>query len=231
MTTIRLGAVPPDTKMMRVKIELRGTDIRRTIVVPGNLSLFHFSFVLQAAIGWDGDHEWKFYQGKDIDWFCDVNKDEPRPPKNRWSREPRHLSPRHHTLNEVLPSQAKGKRLYYVYDFGDWWEHVVYRMADPQEASAPVCEKTSGTWGRDDLGGASGLNAICEELRKWDRDCTDHECREGEFSGKRRFWYGWGKKAIREQFLAGPSPEEVSAKILEIFSSNAPWPSPGEERR
>lgn len=37
MREVHLGAVQPGTKMIRVKIELRDTDIRRTIVIPENL--------------------------------------------------------------------------------------------------------------------------------------------------------------------------------------------------
>ena len=88
---------------------------------------------------------------------------------------------------------VKGKRLYYVYDFGDTWEHVIYRMSDPAADAVPTCENTSGTWGVDDVGGTWALESLVKALRKWgDKDCTDAECREGEMSGDKRFWYGWG---------------------------------------
>ena len=118
----------------------------------------------------------------------------------------------------------KGKRLYYTYDFGDSWEHVIYRMADPKEDMMPRCEKTCGTWGVDDIGGTWGLDSVIKALRKWDKDCTDEECRQGEWSGDKRFWYGWGKKAVREKFLAGPTADEVTARLSELFSDSNETP-------
>ena len=225
MREVHLGAVAPGTKMIRVKIELRDSEITRTLIVPGNLSLDDFSDVIQYAVGWDGSHPWEFYQGKDIDWNCEVYEDEPKPRKLPWCHERWHQAPREHTIDEVL--DKKGKRLYYAYDFGDSWEHVVYRMSDPKADAVPCCEKTSGTWGVDDIGGAWGLNSVIESLRKWDKDCTEEECRQGEWSGDKRFWYGWGKKAEREKFLAGPTVDEVTARLSELFT-NSTDESPAE---
>ena len=59
MREVHLGAVQPGTKMIRVKIEVRDTDIRRTIVIPEDLTLEDFSDVVQVAIGWDGSHPWQ----------------------------------------------------------------------------------------------------------------------------------------------------------------------------
>lgn len=218
MRIVHLGAVKPGTKMIRVKIELRDTDILRTIVVPENLTLEDFSDVIQYAVGWDGSHPWEFYQGKDVDWNCEVYEDEPKPRNPPWCHDQWHQAPCEHTIGEVLP--AKGKRLYYVYDFGDTWEHVIYRMADPESDVLPCCEKTSGTWGVDDVGGSWGLESLVKALQKWDKDCTDAECREGELSGDKRFWYGWGKKAAREKFLSGPSVEDVTTRLSELFSDD-----------
>ena len=218
MKEVHLGAVKPDTKMIRVKIELRDSDISRTVVVPGDLSLDDFSDVIQCAIGWDGSHPWEFFQGKEVDWNCDMYEDEPKPKKSQWYHERWHQAPCEHTIEEVL--DKKGKRLYYTYDFGDCWEHVVYRMADPKEDVMPCCEKTSGTWGVDDIGGTWGLDSVIKALRKWEKDCTDDECKEGELSGDKRFWYGWGKKAVRDKFLAGPSAAEVTARLSELFTDS-----------
>ena len=222
MREVHLGVVAPETKMICVKIELRDTDIRRTIIVPENLTLEDFSDVIQYAVGWDGSHPWKFCQGKDVDWYCDVYEDEPKPMKMPWLQERWHQAPCEHTIGEVL--DKKGKRLYYTYDFGDSWEHVVYRMSDPKKGALPCCEKTCGTWGVDDVGGSWGLNSVVVSLRKWDKDCTDEECREGELSGDRRFWYGWGKKAEREKFLAGPTADEVTARLSELFTDSNDTP-------
>ena len=141
MREVHLGAIQPGTKMIRVKIELRDTDIRRTIVIPENLTLEDFSDVVQVAIGWDGSHPWEFYQGKEVDWNCEVYEDEPKPRKLPWYHERWHQAPCEHTVAEVLP--VKGKRLYYVYDFGDTWEHVIYRMSDPAADAVPACENFS----------------------------------------------------------------------------------------
>ena len=72
----------------------------------------------------------------------------------------------------------------------------------------------------DDVGGSWGLESLVKALQKWDKDCTDAECREGELSGDKRFWYGWGKKAAREKFLSGPSVEDVTTRLSELFSDD-----------
>lgn len=219
MRTVHLPPVKPGTKMVRVKIELSDSDIRRTVIIPENLTLEDFSYVIQYAVGWDGSHPWEFYQGKDLDWNCEVFKDEPKPNNQFWFNDRWHQAPSKHRVGEVLP--GKGKRLYYVYDFGDFWKHVIYRMSDPKGFVEPCCVTTSGTWGVDDIGGPWMLQDVIGKLRKWDKDCTDEECREGEFSGDRRFWFGWGKKIVREKFLAGPTTDEVTARLSELFSDKS----------
>ena len=214
--SFHLGAVKPGTPMIRVKIELLDTNIRRTIVVPSNLTLENFAYVIQVAVGWDGSHPWEFYQGKDLVWNCDVFEDESYDPADYpWMHARKNLAPSLHTIAEVFA--ARGRRLYFTYDFGDSWQHVIYRMGDPKEGAMPCCEKTSGTWSVDDIGGPWALMGIIESLQKWEKDCTDAECREGELSGDMRFWYGWGKKAVREAFLAGPTTDEVTAKLSQMF--------------
>jgi len=223
MITTWLGEVKPGEKMMRVKIEVRETEIKRTVVVPVRLTLDSFSDVIREAVGWDGSHGWMFYQGKDLRWPQGQEEDEDKPTCS-WPYDTTwYQSPYNHRLGEVLPT--KGKRLYYCYDKGDNWEHLITRMGDPAEGATVGCEKTAGVWGRDDVGGACGLESLFKALRRWDKDCTDAECREGEFSGDKRFWFGWGKKAVREKFLAGPTVDEVSAKLQALFTN-----MPEEER-
>jgi len=207
-----LGDVKPDDKLIRVRIELRETGISRTVIVPSWLDLDSFSRVIREAIGWDGSHRWLYYQGRNLQWHDGRTADEPKPKGNAvW-----HQCPYDHTLDEVLPT--RGKRLYYVYDFGDDWQHLIVRLSDPAPGTAVSCEATSGVWGRDDVGGAGGLVRLVRALQVWDKDCTDDECREGELSGDKRFWFGWGKKAVREKFLAGPTVSEVGDKIRALFT-------------
>ena len=211
-----LGKVKPDEKLMKVKIELRETEIKRTVVVPARLTLDSFSHVIREALGWDGSHGWMFSQGRDLRWPQGQDEDEDKPTLG-WPYDATwYQSPDNHTLSEVLPTQ--GKRLYYLYDKGDHWEHLITRMGDPPIDATIGCEKTSGVWARDDVGGPMALKSLLVALRHWDKDCTDAECREGECSGDKRFWFGWGKKAKREEFLAGPTVEDVTLRIQALFT-------------
>jgi len=212
MITAWLGEVNPDEKLIRIRIEVCGTGISRTLVVPERLNLEDLSHVIRETIGWDGSHPWMFHQGKMVRWDVEQYEDEPKPKSNAvW-----YQAPCKHRLSEVLASRVK--RLYYVYDFGDNWEHLIMRLSDPEPGAKVGCEATSGVWGRDDVGGAANFLALIEDLRRWDKDCSDDECREGEWSGDLRYWFGWGKKAEREKFLAGPTVSEVDAKIKALFT-------------
>jgi Plasmid pRiA4b ORF-3-like protein len=83
---------------LRLKVVLADTEppIWRRIEVPADRTLRQLHTVIQAAMGWDDDHMHQFHRGR-----------ETLPGRRR--------------LDEVV---ARGvKRVTYVYDMGDRWEH------------------------------------------------------------------------------------------------------------
>ena len=69
-----------------------------------------------------------------------------------------------HRLDAVA---AKGSRLRYTYDFGDWWEHDVQvedvLPADPDERY-PLCPDGAGACPPEDVGGPEGYAEFLEAL-------------------------------------------------------------------
>lgn len=99
----------------RLHVELRNVEppVRRVVEVPGHLSLADLHLVLQAAMGWEDLHPWRFE-------FVDAVFGQP---------ELLDLPARdvHDTalwgLADLDP--RRGDTLRYVYDFGDRWDHTV----------------------------------------------------------------------------------------------------------
>lgn len=90
-----------ESMVVRVRISLTGTDpeVWRRVDVPGLVTLKQFHAVIQAAMGWDDDHLYRFERGRDS------------------------VSTGRTRLADL--AAARVKRLTYVYDFGDEWRHDI----------------------------------------------------------------------------------------------------------
>lgn len=129
----------------KFKIELKGVA-SRTIVIPENISLFDFHKIIQSIFDWEEYHLWEFkdskgnfYGDEDNDLLGDIT----------------YFPPETSYLSDIIP--CRGNKLTYTYDFGDYWEHVITRMADPKNAETCYCVKTEGPDGIEDIGGVWGL--------------------------------------------------------------------------
>jgi hypothetical protein len=124
----------------------------RRVLVPAGYTLDRVHRVLQYAMGWNNYHLHVFevdgvqYGVPDPDELLDVSDE---------------LDVR---LDAVA---AKGARLHYTYDFGDWWEHDILVEdvvpADP-ETYYPVCVAGERACPPEDVGGTRGYDNLLAAL-------------------------------------------------------------------
>ncbi|GAA1775408.1 plasmid pRiA4b ORF-3 family protein [Luedemannella helvata] len=137
---------------MRISLDGVAPPVWRLVQVPGAYTLDRVHRVIQYAMGWQNYHLHSFdiagtaYGEPDPDDDLDlVDEMEVR-------------------LDAVT---ARGTRLRYTYDYGDWWEHTVevedVLAADPDERY-PVCLDGSGACPPEDVGGVFGYAEVVAAL-------------------------------------------------------------------
>lgn len=126
---------PADHVRLRVQLlDVKPTPWRR-VVVPAAIRLDRLHRVLQAAMGWEDAHLWRFHL-PGVDYGPEVSKSLQAPLSRFRLR--------------------TGERFTYTYDFGDWWEHEVrMEAAAPADARGlvPRCVGGNGTCPPEDCGG------------------------------------------------------------------------------
>lgn len=158
-----LRAAPADVRGFRVRLDLLGAKppVWRRLDLPGDLTLPQVHDVVQAAMGWTDSHLHRFRTGSgvrspyfvtsfDIDEGDDgLLEDEVR-------------------LDQLLA--AKGDSLWYDYDFGDGWDHVLtVENVLEEPPSTACCIGGRMACPPEDCGGIGGY----EELAAWVRGGYD----------------------------------------------------------
>ncbi|WP_426437877.1 plasmid pRiA4b ORF-3 family protein [Bradyrhizobium genosp. P] len=143
----------------RLKITLdniKPTVLRR-IEVPLDIRLDRLHLTIQAAMGWTNSHLYEIRAG-DVGWST------PYPEADGSSDL---LDARKAKLGDVLEDVGR-KKLIYLYDFGDGWEHVikVERLADPEPGALyPCLIEVAGRCPPEDCGGPWGYSELIEALK------------------------------------------------------------------
>ena len=156
------GPAPGDP-VLQLKVTLAGVadpPVWRRLLVPAAIRLDRLHQVIQAAVGWEDYHLHAFSNGK-------VRYGRPDP-------ELRLRDEREATLGDLIP--RKGGRAYYLYDFGDDWEHellVEKRLAAEPGMAYPVCVAGEGACPPEDCGGPWGYEHLREVLA--DPTSDEHE--------------------------------------------------------
>jgi hypothetical protein len=148
---------PRRVRGFQVRIDLLGVKppIWRRLILPGNLTLDCVHAVLNEAMGWTDIHLHRFRTGSDPDspqfitefdlaeGDVGVLEDDIR-------------------LDQVVA--VKGDRLWYAYDFGDRWEHVI-KVEDVLPVPSEDIELVTGRRAcpPEDVGGPRGY----EEVARW----------------------------------------------------------------
>jgi hypothetical protein len=189
--TPEVREVPERARGFRVRVDLMYAKppIWRRLDLPGDLTLAELHAVLQVAMGWQDGHLHRFGVGGDrrtrahfLTTFDlsegdeGVVEDDVR-------------------LDQVVAAQ--GDRLFYDYDFGDGWEHVLVVedvLDDPPPA--PVCLKGKMACPPEDCGGLGGY----EDLADWVRAGYD----------PRATPMGLGAEEMRDWLPQGWHPDRFS---------------------
>jgi hypothetical protein len=148
-----------DVVTYRVRVELAdtGPPVWRRLELASNLFLNEVHDIIQASFAWQNSHLHRFGSGPrfyspETEYYLmpfDVAEGEPGVPEEQVR------------LDEVLVED--GDRLFYVYDFGDGWEHVLTLQAVlPREPDAPraVCTAGRRPAPPEDCGGVMGYELV-----------------------------------------------------------------------
>jgi hypothetical protein len=181
----RLRPVPERAQGFRIRLDLLHTKppVWRRIEVAGNLTLPRLHDVLQMAMGWTDSHLHRFRTGDEHnapEFLTQFDLDDGE--EGRLEDNVR--------LDQIVA--AEGDLLWYDYDFGDGWEHVLRVEAvldTPPKASTCITGKLACP--PEDCGGIWGYS----ELAAWVRSDYDDVLRPEFFDSSEdgRAWLpdGW----------------------------------------
>jgi hypothetical protein len=154
---------PPHVAGFRVRLDLHGAKppVWRRLELPGNLTLPQVHDMIQAAMGWTDSHLHRFRTGRDhrSPYFV-TNFDIDEGEEGVLEDDVR--------LDQLVG--AVGDAIWYEYDFGDGWDHVLKVDEVLQEPPATVrCLGGRMACPPEDCGGIGGY----EELAAWVRNGYD----------------------------------------------------------
>lgn len=157
-----LGPVPAASRGFGVRLELRGSKppVWRRLVVPGDLTLPRLHDVIQAAMGWQDSHLHRFRIGRD-----------PRSPHfvTQFDVEEGDDGVLEDEVRLDQLVAAEGDQLWYEYDFGDGWDHVLLVEQVVAGMVTPRCTAGRMSCPPEDCGGIGGYH----ELAAWVRGGYD----------------------------------------------------------
>lgn len=211
----RLLPAPTTVRGFRVRLDLSHTKppVWRRLEIPGDTTLPQLHEVIQAAMGWTGSHLHRFRTGHDpyapefLTGFDLDEGDEGMPEDGV-------------RLDQLVADE--GDRLWYDYDFGDNWEHVL-RVEKVLDTPPQVAACTGGKLAcpPEDCGGIWGYG----ELADWVRGDYDEALRPEVFDSTvhGRSWLpdGWHPDAFdideANQLIAMVTAEPVA--VVEELAS------------
>lgn len=168
-----LRSVPTEACGFRVRLDLRGATppVWRRLELPGDLTLPRLHDVIQAAMGWTDSHLHRFRTGSDhrspqfVTAF-DLDEGEDGVPEDDVR------------LDQLVA--VAGDALWYEYDFGDGWDHVltVEEILDDPPARAR-CTGGRMACPPEDCGGIGGYGG----LARWVRSGYDDDLLPDSFEG------------------------------------------------
>lgn len=167
--TKRAGRKPRNTagsEIFELKITLRGTrpPIWRRLAVASDITLAEFHDVIQAVMGWYGEHLYQFIDKNETRYGSDFLADD----------DPDVVAANRVRLRDLV--DHVGSRLLYEYDFGDGWQHQVevVSIGPPQPATKyPTCLAGKRACPPEDCGGVGGYDCLLEIIA--DSNHEEHE--------------------------------------------------------
>jgi Plasmid pRiA4b ORF-3-like protein len=199
----------------RIRVELAGTEpvLWRRVELASDLFLDEVHDAIQLAVGWTDSHLHGFASGAEYHspaaerYLCPFELEDAGPG----------VPEEDVRLDEVLANP--GDRLFYLYDFGDSWEHVIELESTAlRDDAAPraVCLDAQGDAPPEDCGGLGGYELVSAAA---DPRHRDHRHAVAEFlqmygiefnaadHGPAPFRLDAVNAALAHRFPAGPQPE------------------------
>jgi hypothetical protein len=143
---------------LQLHIELRGIKppIWRRVLVPENVTLGKLHVILQMVMGWTDSHLHEY----------EIEHRRYGIPDDEWPEDEPVTDERRVRLNTFV--DAGVRRLTYVYDFGDHWEHIVKVenvLARPLDSPLVLCVDGANRCPPEDVGGTHGYAEFLHVLQ------------------------------------------------------------------
>ncbi len=173
----------PQVYLLRIELCHLDPVIYREVLVDSSMTLAKLHLVIQAAMGWDNCHMYGFARcsgkgGKAKAGYWGASaQDRFDPPGENLFDSDAVASDRATLVGDVL--QKPKDMLFYMYDFGDDWEHLItLQSMAPAHEPLPILVKAEHACPPEDCGGMGGfINMIQafvnpkhpehEDVREW----------------------------------------------------------------
>ena len=153
--------VEPDAFIVRANVHIVGIQppVARTLELPLDLNLAQLHEVLQATFGWTDSHLHQFDIGG-------LTYGAPEFDQDGWSDCQIFEASSVRLADFTIPYEAP-ILVFYEYDFGDSWEHVLELTRAPREAGVkyPRCIAGTRSGPPEDAGGTSGYEDFLDAWR------------------------------------------------------------------
>ena len=139
---------------LRVTLQHVKPAVTRTLQVPTDIYLDHLHLTIQAAMGWTNSHLYMF-EARGMSWGI--------PDPNFGGDE---LPADETTLAELIESTG-ARKIDYLYDFGDSWDHKIKigKISDPIPGELyPRLTDVAGRCPPEDVGGFPGYEVFLEAM-------------------------------------------------------------------
>ena len=164
-------------KAYQIKIQLEGLDVWRRVVMPAEVSFNALHRVIQYSMGWYNCHLYQFELAEELvlvetseeveeySWMNEMPTYDGRPRLRKTYRLSKNA--------KVDKYIEVGQSIPYVYDMGDYWEHVITFEKELEDYPNvyPVCLEGEGACPPEDCGGVPGYL----ELLETDKDSSHPE--------------------------------------------------------
>ncbi|MFA5620517.1 MAG: plasmid pRiA4b ORF-3 family protein [Weeksellaceae bacterium] len=190
----------------KLKIELKNTDpkITRTVIVPENFNFDELHIVIQCVMNWENIHLYQFNLGAFFaSDYIGLDDEDDFPSYRRY----RKYKAEETYLSDFFNGQLK--KMNYIYDFGDSWEHTITVLKKPdEEVLYPKCIKGENAAPIEDCGGLWDFYELLEVSEKKRKNAEEKELLE---------WAGIPKGKSYDD-VYGFDIEEVNELMIDVFS-------------
>lgn len=192
----------------KLKIELNNTEpkVYRTVIVPEEFDFDKLHYVIQCVMNWDDSHLYQFNIG---DFFASdsIGLDDEDDDFFGFQKYKK-FDATETLLSDFFNGQLK--KINYIYDFGDSWEHIITVLKKPEEEVLyPKCIKGENAAPIDDVGGIWGFYNLLEIINKKRKSAEDKEMIE---------WHGIPKGKSYDD-VYGFDIDELNKRLINAFSN------------